>query len=116
MVVMVMMVMLPMAVMTTVTVTALPAVLNQTLATEKTGRPIDDNVDDDGLLRFVVKRSNALTVVETRRLRFLDITNFIAPRFSYERYLKAYGCELTKGDFPYEWMDSLEKRRCTSLS
>ena len=90
--------------------------MNQTLATEKTGRPIDDNVDDDGLLRFVVKRSNALTVVETRRLRFLDITNFIAPRFSYERYLKAYGCELTKGDFPYEWMDSLEKLRCTSLS
>ena len=76
----------------------------------------DDGGDDgDGPLRFVVKRSNALTVVETRRLRFLDITNFIAPGFSYERYLKAYGCELTKGYFPYEWMDSLEKLRCTSL-
>ena len=75
----------------------------------------DDGDDGDGALRFVVKRSNALTVVETRRLRFLDITNFIAPGFSYERYLKAYGCELTKGYFPYEWMDSLEKLRCTSL-
>ena len=39
----------------------------------------DDHGDyGDGPLRFVVKRSNALTVVETRRLRFLDITNFIA--------------------------------------
>ena len=56
-----------------------------------------------------------LTVVETRRLHFFGITNFIAPGFSYERYLKAYSCELTKGYFPYEWMDSLEKLRCTSL-
>ena len=50
----------------------------------------------DGPLRFVVKRSNALTVIETRRLRILDITNFIASGFSYERYLKAYGCKLAK--------------------
>ena len=54
-------------------------------------------------------------MVETRRFRFLDITNLIAPGFSYERYLKAYGCELTKGYLPYEWMDSLENLRCTSL-
>ena len=54
-------------------------------------------------------------MVETRRLCFLDITNFIAPGFSYERYLKAYGCELTKGYFPYERTGSLEKLRCTSL-
>ena len=60
----------------------------------------DGDDDDDGPLRFVVKRSNALTVVETRRLRFPDITNFIAPGFSYERYLKVYSCELIKGTFP----------------
>ena len=66
----------------------------------------DDDVDDndDEPFRFVVKRSNALTVVETRRLRFLDITNFIASGFSYEHYLKVYGCELAKGYFPYKWM------------
>ena len=86
--------MLPMAVVTTVTSTALPAVLNQT------GNSDNSETDDDGLLHFVVKHSNALTAVETRRLRFLDITNFIAPGFSYERYLKVYGCELTKGTFP----------------
>ena len=86
--------MLPMAVVTTVTSTALPAVLNQT------GNSDNSETDDDGLLHFVAKHSNALTAIETRRLRFLDITNFIAPGFSYERYLKVYGCELTKGTFP----------------
>ena len=69
----------------------------------------------DGPLCFVVKRSNALTVIRTRRLYFLNITNFIASGFSFECYLKAYGCGLTKGYFPYEWIDSLEKPRCTSL-
>ena len=63
----------------------------------------DGSEADDGLFRFVVKRSNALTVVEMRRLCFLDITNFIAPGFSYERYLKTYDCELPKGYFPYKW-------------
>ena len=43
------------------------------------GNSDNGETDDDGPLHFVVKRSNALTVVETRRLRFLDITNFIAP-------------------------------------
>ena len=74
--------------------TALPAILNQT------GNSDNSETDDDGLLHFVAKHSNALTAIETRRLRFLDITNFIAPGFSYERYLKVYGCELTKGTFP----------------
>ena len=55
-------------------------------------------------------------MIETRRLRFLDITNFIAPGFSYECYFKAYGCELAKGYFPFEWMDLLQKLKCASLS
>ena len=75
----------------------------------------DSGEGGDGPLRFVVKCSNAQTVMETRCLHFLDLTNFIAPGFSYERYLKAYSCELAKGCFPYEWMDSLEKLKCTSL-
>ena len=64
------------------------------------GNSETDDDGDDGLLHFVVKHSNALTAVETRRLRFLDITNFIAPGFSYECYLKVYGCELTKDTVP----------------
>ena len=29
--------------------------------------------------------------------------------FSYEKFLKAYGCELMKGQFPYEYMDDGRK-------
>ena len=29
--------------------------------------------------------------------------------FSYDKYLKAYGCELQKGHFPYKYMDDVRK-------
>ena len=56
-----------------------------------------------------MKKNNTFPCVETGRLRFLDICNFIAPGYSYEKYLKAYKCEQQKGFFPYEWMDGLHK-------
>ena len=43
----------------------------------------------------------------TKKLKFLDIINFLAPGYSYDKYLKAYGCELQKGHFPY--MDGIGK-------
>ena len=76
-------------------------------------RAIQDIEDED--FTFVVKRVNSLTCVESRSFRFLDILNFIAPGFSYEKYIKAYGCSLSKGFFPYEWMDSLKKLDHPSL-
>ena len=50
-----------------------------------------------------------MTCVDTDKFRFLDICNFIAPGFTYDKYLRAYGCEQTKGFFPYEWFDCLQK-------
>ena len=64
---------------------------------------------------FVVKKDNAMTCIETKRLRFLDITNFIAPGYNYDAYLKAYGCSQEKGFFPYEWVDCLDKLDVTHL-
>jgi hypothetical protein len=46
---------------------------------------------------------------------FLDIINYLAPGFSYDKIYEAYGCTLTKGFFPYEWMISLSKFDCESL-
>ena len=37
--------------------------------------------------------------MSTDQLTFLDMTNYIAHGFSYDKYLKAYGCEATKGSF-----------------
>ena len=37
------------------------------------------------------------------------MVNFVAPGYSYDKYLKAYGCDLQKGHFPYEYMDDIVK-------
>ena len=58
---------------------------------------------------FFIKRNNTFMCLSTDQLKFLDMTNYIAPGFSYNNYLKAYGCEVTKGHFPYEYMDRLER-------
>ena len=47
--------------------------------------------------------------ISTDKLKFLDIINYLAPGYIYDKYLKAYGCELEKGHFPYEYMDDLLK-------
>ena len=53
--------------------------------------------------------------LKTNSLKFLDISNYVAPGFSYDQFLRAYECEQTKGFFPYEWIDSLDKLEETSL-
>ncbi|KAJ8031107.1 hypothetical protein HOLleu_27721 [Holothuria leucospilota] len=56
-------------------------------------------------LKFIVKRCNNYMSVKSKHLLFLDIVNFIAPGFSYDAFLKAYDCSLSKGFFPYEWIN-----------
>ena len=62
----------------------------------------DDDDDDDDETRFVIKRQNTFMCFMTKKLKFLDIISYLAPGFSCDKYLKAYGCELQKGHFPYE--------------
>ena len=64
---------------------------------------------------FVVKRCNNFMCMTTKRLKLLDIRNYLAPGFNYANYLKAYKCSQDKGYFPYVWMDSLEKLQETQL-
>ena len=58
---------------------------------------------------FVIKRQNNFMCLSTDKLKFVGICNYLAPGVSYDKYLKAYGCELQKGHFPYEYMDNLRK-------
>ena len=60
-------------------------------------------------VKFVIKRNNNHMCLKTMHLKFLDMTNYLAPGFSYDQFLKAYECTQTKGHFPYKWVDSLEK-------
>ena len=57
----------------------------------------------------VIKRQNTFMCFSTTNLKFLDVTQYLAPGVSYAKYLTAYGCELGKGHFPYEYMDDLQK-------
>ena len=59
--------------------------------------------------RFAIKRQNTFMCLSTTNLKFLDVTQYLAPGVSYDKYLKAYGCELQKGHFPYEYMDDWHK-------
>ena len=59
--------------------------------------------------KFVVKRNNNYICVSNGNLKFLDITNYLAPGCSYDQFLKAYKCSAHKGYFPYEWFDNFEK-------
>ena len=70
---------------------------------------IDEEDDDDDETQFVIKRQNTFMCFSTKKLKFLDIVNYLAPGFSYDKYLKAYGCDLQKGHFPYEYMDGIGK-------
>lgn len=65
-------------------------------------------------VQFTIKQNNFMCL-KTEHLRFLAVTNFLAPGFSYDKFLKAYECPQSKGFFPYEWMDSLEKLNHPSL-
>ena len=69
----------------------------------------EEDDDDDEETRFVIKRQNTFMCFTTKKQKFLDITSYLAPGFSYDKYLKAYACELQKGHFPYEYMDGIVK-------
>ena len=67
-------------------------------------------------IKFTVKRNNNHMCLNKDFLKLLDISNYLAPRFSYSPFLKAYECEQTKGFFPNQWLDDLDKLEETSLS
>ena len=51
-------------------------------------------------IKFTVKRNSNHMCLKTKCLKLLDISNYVAPGFSYDQFLKAYECEQTKGFFP----------------
>ena len=45
----------------------------------------EEEEDDDDETRFVIKRQNAFMCFSTKKLTFLDIINFLAPGYSYDK-------------------------------
>ena len=57
----------------------------------------------------VAKKENSYMFLSTPNFKFLDIKNYLAPGLSSDAWCRAYGCELQKLAFPYEWFDSFDK-------
>ena len=57
----------------------------------------------------VAKKENSYMFLSLPIFKFLDIKNYLAPGLSYDAWCRAYGCELQKLAFPYEWFDSFDK-------
>ena len=57
----------------------------------------------------VAKKENSYMFLSTPIFKFLDIKSYLAPGLSYDAWCRAYGCELQKLVFPYEWFDSFDK-------
>ena len=66
-------------------------------------------------MSFVVKKNNNFMAIKTAKWKFVDVLNYLAPGFSYDKFLKAFGCKVTKGFLPYEWIDDLDKLQHPAL-
>ena len=62
-----------------------------------------------GSFKFAIKNGGSYMCISMNELKFLDILYFIAPGYNYDRFIKSWGVEQTKGYFPYSYLDSPEK-------
>ena len=47
--------------------------------------------------------------LSSKKMKFLDITNYLAAGTSLKDFYKSYSVSTPKGCFPYQWFDSLNK-------
>ncbi|KAJ8043357.1 hypothetical protein HOLleu_10408 [Holothuria leucospilota] len=47
----------------------------------------------------IIKRNSDYMCISAKRLKFLDIKNYLAPGCSYKQFLEAYKCKEAKGFF-----------------
>ncbi len=69
----------------------------------------------DTLPRFVIKKQGGYMVLASEKIKFLDLSNYVAAGTSLDALYKAYGVSVSKAEFPYEWFTDLEKLKETSL-
>ncbi len=65
--------------------------------------------------KFVAKRNSAYSCISTSKYKFLDVSNFLAPGYSYDEFLKAYDVDVRKSYFCYEFFDDPSKLDLTEL-
>ena len=55
------------------------------------------------------EKQGRIMYINTPQFKFLDITNYLSPGITYDKWVKTYGAKQTKSWLPYEWFDSAEK-------
>ena len=63
----------------------------------------------------IIDRNGTVLALYTETLKFLDVSNYIAPGFSLDVFMRSHGAQLTKAKFPYEYLDSYSKLNETAL-
>ena len=86
---------------------------SQTFTSSQDSEDIADIKSGD--IQYVIKKGNVYMCISTSKLKFLDITNYLQPGLSYEKYLLAYGTEGCKLAWPYEWFTDMSKLDTTEL-
>lgn len=69
---------------------------------------IGNHISDQNQCGYVVKKGSSYQTLSLGKLKFLDISNFIAPGFSYSEYLKAFEVKETKFFWIHEQFTSLD--------
>ena len=64
---------------------------------------------------YVIKRNNSYLSISTSDLLFLDVSQFIAPGYSYSQFLAAHDVKVKKGFFCYDYVDNPARLDETSL-
>ena len=63
----------------------------------------------DGTPKQIIKKMNGYMAISSEKMKFLDITNYLAAGTSLKDFYKSYSVSTPKGCFPYQWFDSLAK-------
>ena len=58
---------------------------------------------------FNVKRNNSYACLANDTFKMLDVTSYMSPGISYDKFLKAFDVAKNKGFFPYEWFHGVDK-------
>ena len=69
----------------------------------------------DKLPNLVICKNNSYMALGTNRLKYLDLTNYLAAGTSLSSFYKAYNVSDPRGFFYYKWFDSLIKLDCAEL-
>ena len=70
----------------------------------------------DLMPQFEIKKSKSHMAIACDKLKYLDITSYLAAGTSLNSFYKAYDIQTPKGDICYEWINPLEKLRGTSTT